>query len=289
MSNPEEQPRPRRRTRPIRPASPQPGAGMSRRQFLAAGASVAAGGLLINRLPAMIGAAGPTQEGPPQGAPDSYDPTQHDWAFVVDSRKCIGCGRCVVACKRENNVPWPEEYNRTWVERYVYFQDGETYVDSPEAGREGFSDKPLPDKYQGLDVKRSFFVPKLCNQCEKPPCVQVCPVAATYKTRDGVILVNWDHCIGCRYCIQACPYGARYLHPVQKVADKCTWCYHRITKGLKPACVDACPVGARLFGDLNNPDDMITEIVEQERVSVLKPEMGTKPQVRYLGIDEGVR
>lgn len=272
--------RPRRRR-------PQP-AGVSRRQFIAGGCSALAGVLLVSRLPQVLAKAH-TQSGPPQGAPLNYDPEAHDWGFVVDARKCIGCGRCVVACKRENNVPWPAEYNRTWVERYVYYQDGEVYVDSPEAGRDGFSEYPIPEKYRDLEVKRSFFVPKLCNQCEKPPCVQVCPVGATYKTKDGVVLVNWDHCIGCRYCIQACPYGARYLHPVERVADKCTWCYHRISRGLKPACVDACPVGARLFGDLNDPADMVGRIIEKERVSVLKPEMGTKPQVRYLGIDEGVR
>ena len=97
---------------------------------------------------------------------------------------------------------------------------------------------------------RSFFVPKLCNQCDNPPCVQVCPVGATFKTEDGVVLVDEDYCIGCRYCIQACPYGARYLDPHTKTADKCTFCYHRITKGLLPACVEVCPTQARVFGEL---------------------------------------
>jgi len=139
------------------------------------------------------------------------------------------------------------------------------------------------------EIKKSFFVPKLCNQCDKPPCVQVCPVGATYKTADGVVLVNRDTCIGCRYCIQACPYGARYLLPKEGVVDKCTWCYHRITKGQVPACVEACPVGARIFGDLRDPESEVNRILAEQRIYVLKPEMGTEPQVWYLDLDGAVR
>lgn len=261
---------------------------VSRRQFIKGGSASLLGVLIVYRLPALIAhTAGPASA--PAGTPTDYDPAAHDWAFIVDTRRCIGCGRCVVACNRENGLPQEGEFVRTWVERYVFASDGEVYVDSPDAGRHGFADWGNDERYAGLEVKKSFFVPKLCNQCERPPCVQVCPVAATYKTPDGVILVNRHRCIGCRYCIQACPYGARYLHPEERVADKCTWCYHRITSGGRPACVEVCPVGARVFGDLRNPDSEVSRLVEQERLDVLKPDLGTVPRVRYIGIDEGVR
>ncbi|MBF8267199.1 MAG: 4Fe-4S ferredoxin [Dehalococcoidia bacterium] len=222
---------------------------------------------------------------------------ERHWGFVVDASRCIGCGLCVQACKRENNVVMEPEYNRTWVERYVYTEEGEVFVDSPEAGIEGFANAPANLKYAGLDIDKSHFVPKLCNQCENPPCVQVCPVGATYKTEDGVVLVDQEHCIGCRYCIQACPYGARYLVPsggvtpmgYSKVVDKCTWCYHRITKGLRPACVEVCPVGARLFGDLHDPESPVAVALRDHPPAVLKPALGTKPRVYYLGIDTEVR
>ena len=103
------------------------------------------------------------------------------------------------------------------------------------------------------DIDKAFFVPKLCNQCENPPCVQVCPVGATYQTPDGVVLVDRTWCIGCGYCIMGCPYGVRFFHPVYHTAEKCNFCYHRITKGLKTACVEACPFGARQIGNLKDP------------------------------------
>jgi Fe-S-cluster-containing dehydrogenase component len=139
------------------------------------------------------------------------------------------------------------------------------------------------------EIAKAFFVPKLCNQCENPPCVQVCPVGATYQTEDGVVLVDRKWCIGCGYCIMACPYGVRFLHPVYKVADKCNFCYHRISQGMKPACVEACPFGARLIGDLNNPDDPVTRYIMTQRVGVLKEDYGTKPQVYYVGLSKEVR
>ncbi|HKZ51597.1 MAG TPA: 4Fe-4S dicluster domain-containing protein, partial [Dehalococcoidia bacterium] len=147
------------------------------------------------------------------------------------------------------------------------------------------------------DIVRGFFVCKLCNQCDNPPCVQVCPVRATYKTEDGVILIDQERCIGCGYCIQACPYGARYFLPdvrrtpmgEVRVVDKCNWCYHRITKGRDPACVEVCPVSARLFGDLNDPESIVSRTLRERQVSVLKPEMGVEPKVYYLGLREGVR
>ena len=132
-------------------------------------------------------------------------------------------------------------------------------------------------------------MPKLCNQCENPPCVQVCPVGATYQTADGISLVDRKWCIGCGYCIMACPYGMRFFHPVLRVADKCTFCYHRITKGMNPACVQACPTHARRIGNMKDSRDPVARVVRSRRVEVHKPEYGTKPQVYFLGLSEEVR
>jgi Fe-S-cluster-containing dehydrogenase component len=208
------------------------------------------------------------------------------YVFVVDAKRCIGCGRCVKACRVENDVP--EGRYRTWVERYTWLENGELIVETVD-GSQGVVDE---------NVLKSYYVPKLCNQCENPPCVQVCPVGATFKTPEGVVLVDPEYCIGCRYCIQACPYGARYLYPEdgkdvlrRNTADKCTFCYHRIKRGLKPACVEVCPTKARMFFDLGDDEEReaFTRILKENDVSVLKPEMNTKPKVFYIGIDGEVR
>ncbi|MDD5758409.1 MAG: 4Fe-4S dicluster domain-containing protein [Desulfobulbaceae bacterium] len=212
------------------------------------------------------------------------------WAFLIDIQKCVGCGFCVKACKLENEVPYDLPVSRTWVERYVVTKDGKSHIDSPEAGRDGYtSAKVRGDDIPPEEITKAFFVPKLCNQCEKPACVQVCPVGATYQTLDGVVLVDRKWCIGCGYCIMACPYGVRFFHPVYKTAEKCTFCYHRITKGLKSACVQACPFGARQLGNLKDHDDPVTHTIMTQRVGVLKAEYGTKPQAYYIGLDERVR
>lgn len=217
------------------------------------------------------------------------------WAFLVDAYKCVGCGFCVKACKRENEVPYEANVSRTWVERYVVKKDGEVLIDSPKAARDGFITKKIEvgeGKYREVkdeEIEKAFFVPKLCNQCENPPCVQVCPVGATYATADGVVLVDRKWCIGCGYCIMGCPYGVRFFHPIHKVAEKCNFCYHRITRGMKSACVDACPFGARQIGNLRDPDDPVTRIIMTERVGILKEEYGTKPQVYYIGLSKEVR
>jgi Fe-S-cluster-containing dehydrogenase component len=212
------------------------------------------------------------------------------WIFLVDTEKCVGCGLCVKACKLENEVPYDAPVTRTWVERYVVTRDGKTHIDSPLGGRDGFSSPKIDgEQIDPKEITKAFFVPKLCNQCDNPACVQVCPVGATYQTGDGVVLVDRKWCIGCGYCIMACPYGVRFFHPVYKVAEKCTFCYHRISKGETTACVQACPFGARQIGNLRDPDDPVTKIVMTQRVSVLKDEYGTKPQVFYLGLDRNVR
>ena len=228
------------------------------------------------------------------GAP-SYDPTQHRWQMVVDIDRCIGCGLCVKACKTENHVPPGPTYFRTWVERYVIKkpkrssgeQTGETLVDAPEGGIHGFPPSSVPRE----EILKSFFVPKLCNLCEHSACVQACPVGATFDTPDGVALVDSTYCIGCGFCIQACPYGCRFMNPKTHTAEKCTLCYHRITRGLNPACVEVCPTNARIFGDLKNPlpDDPVQNFIARNKLHTLKPHLGTGPQVLYAGIDKEVR
>jgi tetrathionate reductase subunit B len=217
----------------------------------------------------------------PAGA---YNARDHYYGMGIDVSKCIGCGRCADACKNENDVPREPYYFRTWVERYVIGADGETDVDSPNGGIGGFTSK-TPDK----EILRTFFVPKLCNQCTDPPCVQVCPVGATFATEDGVVLVDNDYCIGCRYCIQACPYGARFLDPRTKTANKCTFCYHRVVKGLLPACVEVCPTGARVFGDLRQRNSPLARFTRFNKIMTLKPHLNTKPKVFYAQLDEEVR
>lgn len=212
------------------------------------------------------------------------------WAFLVDVQKCVGCGFCVKACKLENDIPYDLPVTRTWVERYVITKDGKEHIDSPMGARDGYTSPVIEgDDIKPDDIRKAYFLPKLCNQCENPPCVQVCPVGASFQTNDGVVLIDRTWCIGCGYCIMACPYGARFFHPKYKVADKCTFCYHRISKGMKTACVNACPFGARQIGNLKDPNDPVSKIINTERVSILKDEYGTKPQVYYIGLDETVR
>jgi tetrathionate reductase subunit B len=223
----------------------------------------------------------------------TYDPTAHRWGFVVDVTSCIGCGLCVVACKEENGVPLDEEHTRTWVERHTVLSDGQVVVDTHDAGMLGFPPTESPTIPAGQTVATSYFVPRLCMQCEDSPCTAVCPVGATYRTPDGVVLVDQDRCIGCGYCVVACPYGARYIVPagghtpngIAGVADKCTFCYHRITHGQEPACVEVCPRSARKFGDLNDPASEVSLILAQEKTSVMRPELGTKPRVHYIGLE----
>ena len=217
--------------------------------------------------------------GTPEAAPN-YQMAEHWWGMLVDVEKCIGCGSCVRACSNENHVP--NGYFRTWVERYQIEEDQQPKVDSPNGAMDGF---PVPTR---ADVK-SFFVPKLCNHCVDSPCVQVCPVGATFVSPEGVVLVDKSYCLGCRYCVQACPYGCRYIDPVKHVVDKCTLCYHRITKGLTTACCEVCPTGARQLVDLKDPKDPVHEWLRTHKVQVLKPQMATQPKVFYNGLDGSVR
>lgn len=264
-----------------------------RRNFLCLlGTGVAGAGVLAGTGSLLL-AKEPSAEPAPPKIPD-YDWGKHKWGFGVDATRCIGCLRCVEACKAENGVVQDAHHFRTWVERYVYLEgETEARIDSqsdPQNIAASGSEKEFrfDNRYKDAKVEKAFFVPKLCNHCEHPSCVQVCPVGATYKTRDGAVVIDHNYCIGCQYCVQACPYGVRIFNHAMGVTDKCTWCYHRITKGLQPACVEVCPTNARIFGDRNDPESSISQFIRNNRVHVLKPETGNAPNVFYVGIDKEV-
>jgi len=218
-------------------------------------------------------------------APKGYDPGSHYYGMGIEIDKCIGCSRCVEACKVENDVLPEPFFFRTWIERYVIKKDGDVVVESINVKGKASKERAQEDS----DVLRTFFVPKLCNHCAHPPCVQVCPVGATFATEDGVVLIDSERCIGCRYCIQACPYGARYLDPRSKTADKCSFCYHRVRQGLLPACVEVCPTQARIFGDLRSKASRLVRFARMNKIHVLKPALNTEPKVYYAQLDGEVR
>ena len=218
---------------------------------------------------------------PAPGAADGYKWEDYFWGYAIDTSKCIGCNACMRACRAENNVP--EGVFRTWVERYRVDSKGEVHVDTATDG-----DFVFKEPESELEVEKAFFVPKICNHCTKSVCNQVCPVGASYKTEDGVVLVDESRCIGCGYCVQACPYGTRFINPTNHLSDKCTLCYHRITRGELTACVQACPTGTRLFGNLKDPNSEISTILKQRKYRLLRPEMGTHPKCYYLELDAEV-
>ncbi|NLA52058.1 MAG: 4Fe-4S dicluster domain-containing protein [Alcaligenaceae bacterium] len=183
------------------------------------------------------------------------------YAMFIDLRKCIGCQACTVGCSMENLPPIGQF--RTNVLQY----EVEKYDD-------------------GLPAM--FNLPRLCNHCDNPPCIPVCPVQATFQREDGVVLIDNERCVGCGYCVQACPYDARFINKETQTADKCTFCEHRLEAGLLPACVETCVGGARLIGDLNDPDSEINSLLEEHKgeVKVLKPDMAASPHVFYLGLPD---
>jgi Fe-S-cluster-containing dehydrogenase component/formate-dependent nitrite reductase membrane component NrfD len=178
------------------------------------------------------------------------------YGFVIDQRKCIGCHACTVACKEENQVPLGAF--RTWV-KYV------------ERGR-------YPDT-------RRYFSVLRCNHCDDAPCVTICPTVALYRRTDGIVDFDGERCIGCKSCMQACPYDALYIDPGTNTAAKCNYCAHRVEVGLEPACVIVCPEQAIIAGDLDDPGTPIARLVATEQVQVRKAEQGTRPKVFYLGAD----
>ncbi|MFI5374560.1 MAG: 4Fe-4S dicluster domain-containing protein [Candidatus Rokuibacteriota bacterium] len=178
------------------------------------------------------------------------------YGFVIDQRKCIGCHACTVACKEENQVPLG--VNRTWVK---YIEKG-----------------VFPDT-------RRYFSVMRCNHCDNAPCVTICPTVALYRRPDGIVDFDGERCIGCKSCMQACPYDALYIDPETKTAAKCHYCAHRVESGLEPACVVVCPVQAIVPGDLDDPHSTIARLVASQQTQVRKPEQGTRPKLYYLGAE----
>lgn len=182
-----------------------------------------------------------------------------NYGFAIDLRRCIGCHACTIACKSEHQIPVGA--HRCWVK-------------TVEKGS-------FPDT-------RRFFFPVLCNQCADAPCVRICPTGALFRRRDGIVDLHGDSCIGCRACMQACPYDQLFIDPNTRTAEKCNFCANRVENRLLPSCVSVCPTECRMFGDLDDPESEVARIVQREAFAVRKPEKGTGPKVFYLGADESV-
>jgi Fe-S-cluster-containing dehydrogenase component/formate-dependent nitrite reductase membrane component NrfD len=180
-----------------------------------------------------------------------------NYAFLIDNRKCIGCHACSTACKAENSVPLG--VHRTWV-KYV-------------------------EKGVFPQTRRYFQVTR-CNHCARPPCVPICPTAAMYRRGDGIVEFDSDLCIGCKACLQACPYDAIHIDPESGTAAKCHFCAHRVDVGLEPACVIVCPVHAIVAGDMDDPHSELSRLVAMQTVAVRKPEQATAPKLFYVEAEE---
>ena len=279
----------------------------SRRQFASIAAAAAAGFLLT--------ACGPRRlrEMPKARLRQALDEMEREYAakrgmavqvadtppmpdvlfgYALDLSRCIGCRRCVYACVEENNLSRDPQLH--WIrvlqmekEKGVDFRHADPYYAPAKVPEEGH-----------------FYVPVACQQCRNAPCVKTCPTGATWMEPDGIVVIDYDWCIGCRCCMAACPYGARHfnwaepripageLNPATHylgnrprpngVVEKCTFCIQRVRKGRYPACVEVCPVGARKFGNLLDKDSEIRYIIERKRVLVLKQELNTLPKFFYF-------
>lgn len=174
------------------------------------------------------------------------------YAMVIDQRRCVGCLSCIAACNAENDVPLG--YYRT---RVVEIVSGE------------------------FPMLRMELRSELCNHCDSPPCVHDCPTGASYKAKDATVRIDRGKCIGCKACIAACPYKARYIHP-EGYADKCSFCEHRTAKGREPACVATCIGESRVFGDLDDPKSRVSRLLNETDGTVLLKEAGCRPRVFYI-------
>ena len=212
------------------------------------------------------------------------------FAYALNLSICIGCRRCVEACHVENNHDRPT--HQSYIRVFEMQKGGIDF----EKGNCTYT-HPVP-------AKDKYYMPVQCQQCENPPCVKACPIEATWQESDGIVVVDYNWCIGCRYCEAACPYHARRfnwtkpeipaaeVNPNQSylsnrvrpqgVMEKCTFCLHRTREGRLPACLEACPTGARVFGNILDPDSEIRWVLENKRVFVLKEELGTKPRFYYF-------
>ncbi|GMV14116.1 MAG: 4Fe-4S dicluster domain-containing protein [Polyangiaceae bacterium] len=212
-----------------------------------------------------------------------------EFAYALNLSVCVGCRKCAEACHKENN------HDRSTNNSYIRVLEMEQGSFDMEKAKVDYDHAvPAPGKY---------YLPVQCQQCDNAPCVKVCPVQATWKEKDGIVVVDYNWCIGCRYCEAACPYHARrfnwskpevpadQINPDQAylsnrirpqgVVEKCHFCLHRTREGRLPACLEACPTGARVFGNLLDPDSEIRWVLQNKRVYVLKEELGTKPRFFY--------
>jgi Fe-S-cluster-containing dehydrogenase component len=178
---------------------------------------------------------------------------QKRYALVIDSKKCINCKACVVACRAENTVPLSK--SRNWI------------------GEEHRGEWPR---------LLAAFEPEQCHHCESPACVRVCPTGASYRRADGIVVIKESDCVGCRYCMIACPYDARFFREDKGVVEKCDLCARRIDRGDVPACVETCPSKVRVFGDLNDPSGRLHELLSKRLYRTKKQEAGTESQIYYL-------
>lgn len=189
------------------------------------------------------------------------------YGMVIDLRKCVGCGACVAACISENRR---EQALKT-------LEEGSRKLE--EFGLRTYVTQHIIGTYPNVSV---VYLHMICQHCTNAPCVHVCPTGASYKTESGIVLVNHEKCIGCEYCVQACPYGARFWDPYIRAIDKCTFCEHRLKEGLLPACVTTCPSNARIFGDLEDPESEVSKIIASKKAIRFKVEEGTEPNVYYI-------
>ena len=205
------------------------------------------------------------------------------YGMVIDLERCIGCQACAISCSQENNVSLDHQWNRILTE-------GGDSIDTPDG------EYPENGKDGTLEMNH---LPTACQHCQNAPCVKVCPVNATYTREDGIVEIDYDQCIGCRYCMTACPYNARvfnYDEPETQPADgtghveqrdvgvveKCTFCSHRIEKGLDPACMVGCPADARIAGDLDDPESTVSRYVRKYETDQLLEELDTEPNTYYI-------
>ncbi len=178
---------------------------------------------------------------------------QKRYAIVIDSRRCINCKACVVACRAENKVPVPK--SRNWIN----------------------------EEHRGVYPRLlAAFEPEQCQHCEEPACVRVCPTGASRRRPDGIVVVNESDCVGCRYCVIACPYDARFFREDRGVVEKCDLCVARLERGQAPACAETCPGKVRVVGDIEDPNGRLRQLLQNRQYRVKKAEAGTGPHIYYL-------
>jgi len=213
-------------------------------------------------------------------------PGKQKWAMVIDVKACVGCRKCAYACVRENNIGRNSGFT------YIQLLEMEDGAIDLEKATTDYNEGGKPGKW---------YLPVQCMQCAEAPCVYGCPVKATWREPDGIVVIDYNKCISCRNCMIACPYYARHFNweepevpkneinpkvPLEEkagVVEKCTFCIQRTRNGLKTACTEACPVGARKFGDLNDPNSEVSVLLKTRRAFRLKEELGTEPVIWYVG------